>query len=66
MKALPAAGGFVGARARGRGKIAVGVTAAFAGVRVYRRLIRRSTKPVMRFRVKPGEIYEIRGLRRGQ
>ncbi len=66
MKALSAAGGLVGARSRGRGKVAVGVTAAFAGVRVYKRLIRRSTKPVMRFTVKPGETYEIKGVRRGQ
>lgn len=66
MKALSAAGGLVGARTRGRSKIAVGLTAAFAGVRVYRRLIRRSSKPVARFKVKPGEIYEIKGLSRGQ
>lgn len=66
MKAFSAAGGLLGARTRGRGKVAVGLTAAFAGIRVYRRLIRRSSKPVVRFKVQPGEIYEIRGVGRGQ
>lgn len=46
--------------------MAFGITAAFTGVRVFRRLTRASNKPALRFQVKPGEVYEIRGTRRGQ
>ncbi|MBK5288838.1 MAG: hypothetical protein JJE46_10250 [Acidimicrobiia bacterium] len=66
MKAFSAAGDLIGGRTRGRNRIMVGFTAAFTGVRVYRRLTRRSTKPMIRFRVKPGEVYEIRETSRGQ
>ena len=58
--------GFLTARAKKHGKSAVGVTAALAGFRMFRRLTKPSTKPLTRFEVKPGEVYEIRGTRRGQ
>ena len=66
MKPLSVLGGFLGARAKARGRMAFGITAAFTGVRVFRRLTRASNKPALRFQVKPGEVYEIRGTRRGQ
>lgn len=66
MSAVSIVGGFIGARAKHKGKAAFTVTALFTGVRVFRRLIRSSTKPAARFVVKPGEVYEIKGLRRGR
>ena len=66
MNPLSILGGFVGARARARGRMAFGITAALTGIRVFRRMTRASAKPALSFKVKPGEVYEIRGLRRGQ
>ena len=66
MNPLAIASGILGGRMRQRGRLAFGVTAAVTGFRVFRRLTRQSTKPVIRFAVKPGEVYEIRGTRRGQ
>lgn len=66
MSAISIVGGFIGARAKHKGKAAFTVTALFTGVRVLRRLTRASDKPAMRFAVKPGEVYEIKGLRRGR
>ena len=58
--------GFLTARAKKHGKSAIGITAAMTGYRMFRRLTKPSTKPLMRFEVKPGEVYEISGTRRGQ
>ena len=66
MSAISIVGGFIGARAKHKGKAAFTVTALFTGIRVLRRLTRASNKPAMRFMVKPGEVYEIKGLRRGR
>ncbi len=49
---------------RRRGRTAALITAAGLGFRVWRRLTSASEKPAIRFAVKPGEIYEIRGIRR--
>ncbi len=59
-----ALGGLVKSRAKREGRIAFGITIGLAGFRAFRRLTRHSTKPAIRFAVKPGEIYEIRGVRR--
>jgi hypothetical protein len=66
MKPLSIAGGFLGSRIRARGRLAFGLTAALTGFRVFRRLTRASSRPAISFKVKPGEVYEIRGIRRGQ
>ena len=66
MNPLSIASGILGGQIRRRGKLAFSITAAFTGVRVFRRLIRRSSKPALSFKVMPGEVYEIRGIRRGQ
>ena len=58
--------GFLSARAKRHGKSAFGITAALTGYRVLRRLTKPSTEPLTRFEVKPGDVYEIRGTRRGQ
>ena len=64
MNPFAIAAGIVGGRLRSRGKLAFGVTAALTGFRVFRRITRASSKPVLTFAVKPGEVYEIRGNRR--
>lgn len=66
MSALAIVGGFLGGRAKHKGKVAFTVTALLTGIRVFRRLTRSSDKPLTRFEVKPGEVYEIRGVRRGR
>ncbi len=66
MNPLTIVTGFLSARAKRHGKSAFGITAALTGYRVLRRLTSPSTKPLLRFEVKPGEVYEIRGTRRGQ
>jgi hypothetical protein len=59
-----ALGGLVRSRAKRQGRLAFGVTVGLAGFRVFRRITRQSSKPAIRFAVKPGEVYEIRGVRR--
>ena len=66
MKPMSIIGGFLGARAKARGRMAFGITAAYTGIRVFRRITRAANKPALSFKVKPGEVYEIRGTRRGQ
>lgn len=66
MSPLSIVGGFLGARTARGGRAAFGITAALTGYRVYKRLTSPSTKPLLRFEVKPGEVYEIKGTRRGQ
>ena len=66
MNPLSIASGILGSRLKQRGRLAFGITAALTGIRVFRRLTKPATKPVLRFQVKPGEVYEIRGTRRGQ
>lgn len=59
-------GGLLKARAKRQGRVAFGLTVTMTVFRIYRRLTHRSTKPVIRFAVKPDEVYEIRGVRRGR
>jgi hypothetical protein len=60
------AGGILKGRAKRQGRIALTLAAVSIGYRVFRRLTRLDQRPAIRFAVKPGEVYEIRGLRRGQ
>ncbi|MEP6623007.1 MAG: hypothetical protein ABJC79_01065 [Acidimicrobiia bacterium] len=66
MNPLSVAGGILGGRLKSRSRLAFGLTAALTGLRVFRRLTKQSDKPAIRFQVKSGEVYEIRGIRRGQ
>ncbi|MGZ4677052.1 MAG: hypothetical protein ACXVJ7_18095 [Acidimicrobiia bacterium] len=59
-------GGLVKGRVRRQGRIAFAFAAAATGFRVFRRFTRASNKPAIRFAVKPGEVYEIRGVTRGK
>jgi hypothetical protein len=58
------AGGVLKGRAKRQGRIALLFAAVSIGYRVFRRLTRLESRPAIRFEVKPGEIYELRGLRR--
>ncbi len=60
------AGGILKGRAKRQGRVALLFAAASIGYRVFRRVTRVDSKPAIRFAVKPGEVYEIRGLRRGR
>jgi len=66
MKAVSTLGGIFVARNKRRGQLALGLTAAMTGLRIFRRLTRSAARPALRFEVKAGEVYEIRGLRRGR
>jgi hypothetical protein len=60
------AGGILKGRAKRQGRIALMFAAVSIGFRVFRRVTRLTEKPAVRFEVKPGEVYELRGLRRGR
>jgi len=60
------AGGILKGRAKRQGRIALTFAAVSIGFRVFRRVTRLTEKPAVRFEVKPGEVYELRGLRRGR
>jgi hypothetical protein len=60
------AGGILKGRAKRQGRIALTFAAVSIGYRVFRRVTRLESRPAIRFAVKPGEVYEIRGLRRGR
>jgi len=42
------------------------LTLATAGFRIVRRVMSTRQRTLLRFEVKPGEVYEIRGMKRGQ
>ncbi len=47
-------------------RAALYLTVATTGFRIARRLMSPKQKTLLRFEVKPGEVYELRGVRRGQ
>jgi hypothetical protein len=59
-------GGILKGQARKRSRFALAFATVSIGLRVWRRFTRISEKPAIRFAVKPGEVYEIRGIRRGR
>lgn len=66
MNPLAIAIRIAGGRARRGGKAALYLTAATTGFRVVRRVMSTKQKTLLRFEVEPGEVYEIRGVRRGR
>lgn len=56
----------LGSRARSGSKAALYLTVATTGFRIVRRVMSTRQKTLLRFEVKPGEVYEIRGVRRGR
>jgi len=59
-------GGIAKGRIRQRGRAAFGLATVAMGYRVFKRMTRMSERPAIRFRVKAGEVYEIRGIKRGK
>lgn len=64
MNPLATAIRIAGGRARRGGKVALYFTVATTGFRVVRRVMATKQKTLLRFEVNPGEVYEIRGVRR--
>ena len=60
------AGGILKGRAKRQGRVALLFAAVSIGCRVFRRVTRLESRPAIRFEVKPGEVYELRGVRRGR
>ena len=59
-------GGILKGQARRRSRFALLFAATSIGLRVFRRVTRLNEKAAIRFEVKPGEVYEIRGIGRGR
>jgi hypothetical protein len=66
MNVGAAVGGILKGQAKRRSRFALAFAAVSVGLRVFRRVSRLNEKPAIRFAVKPGEVYEIRGIRRGR
>lgn len=56
----------LGGRARQGSRAALYLTVATTSFRLVRRVMSTRQKTLLRFEVKPGEVYEIRGVRRGR
>jgi len=59
-------GGILGGRARRDSRAAFYLTVATVTFRVVRRFMSTKQRTLLRFEVKPGEVYEVRGVRRGR
>lgn len=57
---------FLGGRARNRGSSTIYFAVATSGIRVARRIMNPRRRTLLRFEVKPGETFELRGVRRGR
>jgi hypothetical protein len=56
----------LGGRTRRSGRVAIYFTMATTTFRVVRRLMSPRQRTLLQFEVKPGEVFEIRGIRRGR
>ena len=56
----------LGGQARKPGRVAIYFTMATTGIKVLRRVMNRRERTLLQFEVKPGELFEIRGVRRGR
>lgn len=56
----------LGGQARKPGRLAMYLTMATTGMRIVRRITSNRQRTLLQFEVKPGEIFEIRGIRRGR
>jgi hypothetical protein len=57
---------FFGGRARGRHGSGAYLALGSTAFRVFRRIFSTKQRTLLRFEVKPGEVYELRGVRRGR
>jgi hypothetical protein len=56
----------LGGQARKPGRLAIYLTMATTTMRVVRRILSNRQRTLLQFEVKPGEVFEIRGIRRGR
>jgi hypothetical protein len=56
----------LGGQARKPGRLAIYLTMATTTARVVRRVMSNRQRTLLEFEVKPGEVFEIRGIRRGR
>jgi hypothetical protein len=57
---------FLSGQTRGRNRFTVYLALATSGYRILRRVTNTKQRTLLRFEVKPGEVYELRGVRRGR
>lgn len=56
----------LGGQARKPGRTAIYFTMATTSYRVFKRIMSNRQRTLLQFEVKPGEAFEIRGIRRGR
>ena len=66
MNPLSIIGHFLGGQARNRRNLTIYFALATSTFRIVRRIMNPKQKMLLRFEVKPGETYELRGVRRGR
>ena len=57
---------FFGGQARRPGRAAIYLTTATTSFRILKRIMGNRKRTLLQFEVKPGEAFEIRGVRRGR
>ena len=66
MNPLSIVARFLGGQARNRRNFTLYFALATSTLRIVRRIMNPKQKMLLRFEVKPGETYELRGVRRGR
>ncbi len=56
----------LGGQARKPGRAAIYLTTATTTYRIFKRIMSSRQRTLLQFEVKPGEAFEIRGIRRGR
>jgi hypothetical protein len=56
----------IGGQARKPGRVAIYFTMATTTFRIIKRVMNNRQRTLLQFEVKPGEAFEIRGIRRGR
>lgn len=66
MNPLSLVARFLGGQARNRRNFTIYFALATSGIRIARRMMNPRQRKLLRFEVKPGDAYELRGVRRGR
>jgi hypothetical protein len=56
----------LGGQARRPGRAAIYITTASTAIRLLRRVLNTRERTLLQFEIKPGEMFELRGVRRGR
>lgn len=56
----------LGGQARKPGRAAIYLTTATTTYRIFKRIMSNRQRTLLQFQIKPGEAFEIRGIRRGR